>query len=71
MEKVLTGANFPAHQRDDRLESTPPERNAPSGTSEMSLKRTASLSTASARSPASCSSSFSFFEKSGCQSALF
>ncbi len=68
MEKVLTGVELTSLiSATTVLESMPPERNAPSGTSDISRTRTASRSISSTRSPASASVSFAFFEKSGCQ----
>ena len=50
-----------------RLLSTPPLRNAPSGTSAMRRLRTASLSVASMRSRASASLMTTLLRKSGFQ----
>src|SRR5437016_10216836 len=49
------------------MSEVPPERKAPSGTSDIKRMRTASRSKSTARSPATCSLIFSFFEKSICQ----
>ena len=56
IEQVLTGsADSPAIIATTALESTPPERNAPSGTSEIMRSRTDSRSRATSSSAASCS----------------
>jgi hypothetical protein len=68
MEKVLTGELLTSLIRATTVEeSTPPERNAPSGTSDISRTRTASRRISRTRSPASSSEMSIFFEKSGCQ----
>ena len=68
MENVLTGAELSsAISATTELESMPPLRNAPSGTSAISRRRTASLKRPANCSMASVSLRLLFAEKCTCQ----